>query len=313
MVERIRAGEHRISATALNLSPAERILNVTMTRSVTTLIAKPGLLNGSVTGVRCNGSVMANHPVRNAPVTILFEGPGRLNLTTDGDGKYQVFLPLAPGNHTLRAQFSSEDYPLYPSESNETTVVVLSPPLRFIPSGIPIITYGAIGLVLLGAGGAVIWYLRRGRRAPRSGTRLQEEPPEAIEIRQELEMIIREAEREFPPAGSAQEAALYKAINSLLGRYEACLREHGLSEAARQAYLALAGRIAARLRLPAYRTLTPREMSKTCTTENYAGIFGRFVGIYEKIRYGGSNSEQDRRGFEEELREADTNVQGEND
>ena len=312
-VERIRSGLHTVSAATGNLTPAERILNVTKTASVTTLTAKPGLTNASVTGAFCNGTVMANHPVRNVPLTILFDGQGLLNTTTDGEGKYKVFLPLSPGRHTLKAQFSSDDYPLFPSQSNEVALQIPSPPISFIPSGNPSLAYGAVALVLLGAGTAIIVFVRRRKPALHTGTGLQKEPVEAVRIREELELIIREAEREFPPAGSAQEAALYKTINSLLGRYEACLRAHGLSEAARQTYLTLAGRIASRLRLPAYRTLTPREMSETCTDESYAGIFDRFVRIYEKIRYGESTSEQDRKGFEVELQEADSKVGGDKD
>jgi len=105
-----------------------------------------------------------------------------------------------------------------------------------------------------------------------------------------------------------QEAALHDTVSTLLTRYFDCLIEHGLSEAARQAYLDLAGRVATRLRLPAFRTLTPREMSRAASTERYAGIFARFVGIYEQIRYAGRKSEQDR--FEAELPHADTVVGG---
>jgi hypothetical protein len=311
-VERIRAGEHTISAGTANLTPAERVLNVTMHDTATTLTAKPAVVNGSETGAVCNGSVIANRPVRNAPVTILFDGGSSTGTTTGEDGLFRIFLPLSPGTHTLRAQFSSDDYPLLPSTSKELTIMVPPPPIRLpdTSSWDPSIVSGVLAVVLLSAGTAAFWYTRRSKRALPAGAGFQEEPAEAVQIREELEMIIHEAEREFPPAGSAREAALFTAINSLLGRYDACLKEHGLSEAARQAYLTLAGRIAARLRLPAYRTLTPREMSRTCTTENYAGIFYRFVRIYERIRYAGSESDQDRRGFEAELQKADTNVRG---
>ena len=253
---------------------------------------------------------MANHPVRNALVTILAGGNRSMDTTTDNDGMYRVFVPLPPGRHTLRAQFSGDGYPLFPSVSDEVTIEVPPPPVAIrLPetsSWNPVLVYGTLALVLLGAGSATFLYLRRNKRA--SLARSQKEPAEAVRIREEIEMIISEAEREFPPAGSAREAALYSAITGLLERYEACLREHGLSEAAHQAYLTLAGRIATRLHLPSYRSLTPREMSTTVTTEHYAGLFGRFVGMYEKIRYAGSESEQDRRGFEEELKKADTEV-----
>ena len=71
---------------------------------------------------------------------------------------FRVFLPLSPGRHTLRAQFSSDDYPLFPSVSEEVTIVVPPPPVAIrLPdtsSWNPVIVYGALALVLLGAGSA---------------------------------------------------------------------------------------------------------------------------------------------------------------
>ena len=128
---------------------------------------------------------------------------------------FRIFLPLSPGRHMLRAQFSSEDYPLFPSMSEEVTIVVPPPPVTLtLPdtsSWNPFIAYGALALVLLSGGSGVFWYFRRGKKAVLASAGSQKEPAEAVRIREELEMIIHEAEREFPPAGSAREAALYTA------------------------------------------------------------------------------------------------------
>ncbi|GEM_PF-6955900 len=309
-VENIRAGDHTILAGTGNLTPAKQILRVMKVGSVTTLTVKPGHLPALGTGAHCSGSVMANHPVQNAPVKILFDGEGSIDTRTGEDGNYQVFVPLSPGNHKLQAEFSSGDYPLIPSVSKEVAIVVPPPPLRLpdISSSNPLFASGIVALVLLGAGSAGFWYFRRSKRAPPADTESFTEPADALRIREKLEEILKETERDFPPAGSEQEAELYHAINTLLGQYERCLREQGLSEAARQVYLTLAERIATRFHFPAYRTLTAREMSKICNAENYAGIFYRFVGIYETIRYGGSKSEKDRKEFEEELLKADTEI-----
>jgi hypothetical protein len=230
-------------------------------------------------------------------VRILSDGMTAMDLMTGEDGTFQAFLQLPPGRHTLRAEFSGEGYPLFPSASDEVTLEV--PPRPFsLPGtspGTPLILYGAVVLVLLGAGGAAAWYIRRGRRTPPA--ELEQEPAEAVQIRNELEEMISDAMQELPAAGSEREAALETAINTLLERYAAALGEHGLSEAARQAYLTLAARIAASIRLPAYRSLTPREMSATCWAETYGPMFALFVGIYERIRYAGSESDQDKRGF----------------
>jgi len=129
-VERIRAGEHTIAAGSGSRAPAEKTLRVTRVGSVTTLAAEPGL-SGTETGAICSGTVMANYPVRNAPVTILSDGSSRTDTTTYEDGTFEVFVPLSPGNHTLRAEFSSEEYPISPSLSEEVTIEVLPPPVSF--------------------------------------------------------------------------------------------------------------------------------------------------------------------------------------
>jgi hypothetical protein len=123
---------------------------------------------------------------------------------------------------------------------------------------------------------------------------------EADLIKGKIEKMLRTADRE-----QGSDAAFQAAISGLLDQYWAALTKDGLSEAARQAYLTLAGRIAYSLGLPlGYRTLTPREMSDYCSGERYAGFFTRFVSNYEKIRYGSSNSEKDRDGFERALQTA---------
>jgi len=295
-VERVPAGTHSLAAVTGTLTSEHLPLEVTETATVTSLIAEPVIINRSESGAVCNGSVLANRPVRNAPVRILIDGENPVDVITAGDGTFSAVLQIPPGSRTLRAEFSADGYPLLPSTSEGVTVEV--PPRPFqIPGtspGEPLPAYMVVAFVLVCAGGAAAWFILRGRSAP-SG--IEPEPAEAARIRTELEEMISEAMKELPPAGSEREAALKTAINTQLERYAACLGEHGLSEAARQAYLTLAGRIAASLGVPAYRSLTPREMSATCRSETYGHTFDLFVGIYERIRYAGSESELDKKGF----------------
>jgi hypothetical protein len=279
-----------------NITSEQRELVVTETGSATELTAKPVILNESVTGVFCNGSVMAEYSVRNAPVRILIDGSDSMMVTTARDGTFSAFLPLPPGSHTLRAEFSPNDYPLSASMSDEVTVTVWAPlfSLPNVPSMDPVILYGALLLIFAVAGGGIIWRPRR------------KETTEAARIQEEIEKMLRKAARE-----PGLEAALHAAIGSLMDQYWAALTKDGLSDAAREAYLALAGRIAQSLGVPvAFRTLTPREMTEFCAGERYAGIFGHFVGNYEKIRYGSSDNEKDRQGFENALQIADQELWG---
>jgi hypothetical protein len=291
-VERISAGDHVISAGAGNLTPAERVLTVIKSGTVTSLSAEPARAAG--TGAACNGSVLANHPVRNALVKILVDGSTATEVMTAEDGTFQAFLQLPPGSYTLRAEFSADGYPLFPSASDEVTIDVPSRPFSLPGTSpdTPFIVYGAAALVLLGAGSAAAWYVRRGRRAPPA--EVEKEPAEAVLIRTELQDIINDAMRELPAAGSEREAALETAINTLLERYAAALGEHGLSEAARQAYHPC-GQDRCQHPPAAYRSLTPRE-SATCRPRPMAPCLP-FCRYHERIRYAGSESDQDKRGF----------------
>ena len=98
---------------------------------------------------------MAEYPVRNAPVRILIDGSDSMKVTTARDGTFSAFLPLPPGSHTLRAEFSPGDYPLSASMSDDVKVTVWAPlfSLPKLPSMDPVILYGALLLIFVAAGG----------------------------------------------------------------------------------------------------------------------------------------------------------------
>jgi hypothetical protein len=300
-VEHIRAGEHTLVARTGNLASGVQVLTITTVASATMLTAESGLVNGTETGALCTGSVTADYPVRNAPVMILYDGQGRVDTTTRDDGTFEAFLPLEPGYHKVRAQFSDGTYPISPSRSAEVTIEVLPVrPTLDLPktsSWNPFLTLCLAVLVLLSGGCAAFWYFRRSRRVTFLRPGSSEEQAEAVRIRKDLEEIFKESLQELPDDGSEPEKGPDITINTLLEQYDACYRQNGLSEAARQGYLAVAGTIAARLRLQSYRSLTPREMSRICRAENYGATFDHLVGIYERIRYAGSTNVKDRTGF----------------
>ncbi|HPD76241.1 MAG TPA: hypothetical protein PKZ65_09310 [Methanoregulaceae archaeon] len=278
-VEQIRAGDHTLSARTGNRSAAGKVVTISSSGTTTAFTAEAGYFNRSETGAFCNGTVMAGLPVRNLPVLILEQGEIVATARTAENGTFRLFVPLSPGIHTLSARFSAEDYPLGPSESPPVTVTAPPTPIRVLD----VLGIGALILVILGAG--MYLFLRPRPESPAEGEPLPDIFPEAAPAPDTPEI---------PPE-----------IGTLLARYEAMLREQGLSEAARRGYLDLAARIAAHLRLPAYRTLTPRELSAICSGKRYSGIFDIFVDTYEKIRYGGSTHGEDRAGFEQELQLAD--------
>ena len=287
-IERIASGNHTLVSTTGNFTSDEQVLVVQQIGTTTLLRAVPGYTNFSEPGVYCNGTVTANLPVRSAPVLILADGDTAANLSTAGDGSFGAFLALPSGRHTIVAQFLADGYPLNGSESDPVTVVVPAVPIRLAD----ILIVAAV-LIIIAIAAAGIWLVRH---PPESGSRFTMAEEELLDgiLPETLGLQTIPVEPDIPPEAGA-----------LLARYEAMLREHGLSEAARRAYLDLAGRIAKSLRVKGYRTLTPRELSGACAKRSYGGIFDLFVESYERIRYGGSADLKDREGLEEELQVAD--------
>lgn len=287
MVERISGGNHSIAARTGNITSPQKILGIRMSGTTTTLNAEPGYRNNSEAGVYCDGTVMAGQPVRNAPVTLLAEGDAAMTIMTAENGTFREFLPLSGGSHSVTAQFSADGYPLNPSSSSPVSVVVPATPIRLVDLlGVAIVFFGILGV-------AYLWLIRRMERKTSP-------VPESEDGG--LDSLLSDTASPLP----ADPAELPPEIGTLFARYQAILKEQGLSDAARKAYLDLAARIATHLRLPSYRTLTPRELSGTCTTKSYGGIIDIFVDSYERIRYGGSTKQQDKTGFEQELKAADT-------
>jgi len=285
-IDRIAGGIHNVSATSGTLPAVTREFTVGVGGTTISLTADPGYHNWSETGVYCKGDVAANIPVGNAPVTIFADGQPAINTTTAENGTFSTFVPLQEGPHAMAAQFSADGYPLDPSVSSPVVVAVPSAPIRLAD------LLGAAALVLLALGAVFVWLVRH--------------PPGVAATEPEHDDGIGSLLTDSVPPAPEDSDELPPEIGTLFARYQAILREEGLSDAARKAYLDLAARIAAHLRLPEYRTLTPRELSGVCTNRSYAGIFDIFVDSYEKIRYGGSMKKQDQTGFEQELKAADT-------
>lgn len=110
----IPPGEHSVYATSGITSSAIRTFSVTPVNSTTSLdiralYNKPEIL--------CSGLVLANRPVRNAPVDIMADYPTILRQTTNKNGAYQAQIRLSPGTHNIQARFVNATYPIYSSGS----------------------------------------------------------------------------------------------------------------------------------------------------------------------------------------------------
>jgi len=308
-IERIRSGNHQVTARSGQLVSNIVPFTVHRSGSNTTLSAFPD--TGTIAAV-CPGTVTANRPVRLAPVNITEGNRVISSGRTDDSGLFNITVPLAPGTHILRAEFSSPEFPVNPSVSSPVSVTIPSPaPLPVPTAGAargPVLTWAAAILVILASAGIALLYLRKrecGGRGP-----VQEEPPEAAEIRKELDDLLRAG---CGPDRPAPVSDIPERLTTLLARYREVLRDRGVSDAARQGYLVLAGRVARVLGIPRYRTRTPREMAESGRDEKFGGIFATFIAAYERIRYAGSRTAQDEAGLEERLVLADSEIRGDGD
>lgn len=304
-IERIPAGSHNLTARAENITSPKVSLLIDPVNSTTTLSALP--VPGKLEAI-CNGTVIANEPVRYAPYVIAEKGEIIADGTTDGNGAFNTTVPLSAGTHYIYAAFSSPDYPVNASKSDLVNVTIEA------PQGIaaetkgnlqdPVIVWALVVAILAASGGGAFWYLfrkkgparRSGRDFPAAGDLLPPESPLPEKTPEQVRL----------------DRALFSSLkrDSLFDRYRRLLGLSGLSEAAHQVYLILAGRIAMRRHIERYQTLTSRELAHTCKEDRCGPSLHSFVGSYEKIRYGGKTDEPSRTAFESTMDTVDRDTRG---
>ena len=304
-IEKIPAGRHNVTARAADLTSPQVPLLIDPVNSTTTLSARA--VAGRQEAV-CNGTVIANVPVRYAPYSIVEKGKTVAQGTTDNKGAFNTTVPLSAGTHILYAAFSSRAYPINASESDPVTVTIETPPgIATETSGDvqnPVFVWALVAGILAASGGGAFWYLSRkkgadGRPGRGSPTAIDILPPEAPQAEKTPEQV-------------RIDRAIFSALkhDTLFARYKRLLGLSGLSEAAHQVYLILAGRIAMRRHIDRYQTLTSRELAHTCKEERFGPLLHSFVGAYEKIRYGGKSDERARGAFESSLNTVDRETRG---
>ena len=312
-LEVVPAGNHTLGAKSTNLTAIPRILTVEPVDSIINLTVQAVANSSRVT---CSGYLLANRPMRYAPVEITWEGHEPFTATTDGSGFYRTVFQLPAGTHRLAARFENGSYPVNGSVSatyDVTSTGETIPSIRksgearwangtLVNPGEPQENVGnpvagtiahilPVALVVLMATVAAFWYLRRGRR------REDRPAPHAEGLpNPSLDLFL-----EVPPP------VLPETLGAL---YLRSLRELGLSTAAHLVYSRLASSIGTHTGIRNPALLTAREMAGACTHQPYGKIFEAFVRCYERIRYAGQKSDRARRGFENSMEKTGAAVEG---
>ncbi|HII98422.1 MAG TPA: hypothetical protein HA272_03970 [Methanoregula sp.] len=299
---RVTPGTHILHAESGTTRSDQRILTVIPIDSVTALKVTTSKVPGNVT---CTGTVTSGKPVRHAPVELVLDGKKVKMATTGSAGEFKETITLPAGVHTVQARFTGTGYPVNPSESEVQTVIV--PPAAistviYIDNSIFVLVIVFIVLGLSGAG--ALWYSRRapaGAAPPAAGPAGTQAPePE------EDEGALPDLHGPALPAGAGAAAE-----SALAERYAAILTVEGLDAACHTAYSDLASRLARDHRIARHRVLTPREMAQSCKKRPYCSAFSRLVSAYERIRYGGCDTEPIREEFEASMERTDARMRGE--
>ena len=195
-IGRILTGSHLAYATAGTVYSEVATFEVVSASTTITL----AVMEVNATAVACSGNLTAEgRPVTGAPVLVRVDNATLISTETDGNGTYVKEIVLAPGEHTLQAEFHAAGYPLNASESETVAVQVRGEGLSPLPF-----------IAALAAAAGAGWYLQR--RRP------EESPPAAAEPPAEPEII--ETEPEVTAAGlPPREAAtvLFRRLRARLG------------------------------------------------------------------------------------------------
>jgi hypothetical protein len=306
-IERIRAGNRTVYSRSPTSRSVNRILTVIPVDSTTSLTVSKPDADGNV---NCSGTVMANYPVRSAPVQISWDKTHVLVTKTDVRGRFMREIQLPPGRHTLIARFSDENYPINPSESAPQVVdysLIQGPEVDYWFIGLVIFIIAVFLLFI----GFAAYYLRRMTqiKIPEAGISQEAGVPDGMDSAplvagSEMQAILSDA-----GAGTGESMDFGK--ETFVAYYTRLLRTRGVITASWRVYQHLAGHIARDLNIKRHRTLTAREMSRTCRSRPYCGPFARFISAYERIRYGGPVSAKDQTVLETALHSTDEKMGGE--
>jgi hypothetical protein len=302
-IEQIPAGTHIIYARSSTSRSVNRILTVIPVDSATNLTLSRPAPNGTV---NCTGSVLANYPVRSASVEIIWDQSHVIVTKTDADGLFMREIKLPPGRHTIIARFSGAGFPINPSESEPRTIDIDLTRDSETGDGQVLGTIGAMGILILFVGAAA-FYIKR-RLMPKISRLDPLQNPDGTEP----EPLQNGSDSQEPVPDIAPGDPNVVGEGPLISTYARIRKEQGLKAASLWVYQQLAGRIAGDFHIKRHKTLTAREISRTCRGKPYCGPFARFISIYERIRYGGQDTEKDQEIFETALNLTDEQMGGEN-
>lgn len=317
-IQRVSAGVHILSAHWGTISSEEMNLTVTPINSslvlnISALMFQPVIKTSGV--LRTSDFFgQSRRGINFAPVRLVVNDETWNKTRTALRGIYSTNLTLPEGRYLIYSQFSDKSFPVNGSTSQTYEVISSGISITSIKllgeTGEPIVdwpfglTEVFLGIIIISILGGALWYVRRGYRP---GLKINISPAPEIPDEESIQKTVSITVL----GGDSLEERIISDINgSLFSRYQAVLKESGLSDAARYVYIIFVGRIAGDIRTNVPLTLTPREVVQKILKQPYSGAFTLFVSRYERIRYGGVKEEEEQKSFETQITDTDTVMSG---
>ncbi|MCA1917024.1 DUF4129 domain-containing protein [Methanospirillum hungatei] len=265
-IHTISAGEHTLTARwGAVISEPSRIV----VPSLETTLGLRVLPVKGMSAVNLTGTLTARDPVPDVPVSILVQDKVCDTVMTNVAGTYLVTMPLSAGTYHVFTRFDDPSYPLLPSESqhyivesdgNRITSVTSSkagsiPPWILVLPGILLFTIP-------------IWYFWRKGIVQR------------FDSQDEVLSKLKDTPDQWV-GGDADDGMIDSAI------IPAAQYPPGPEELPRRIYLEVLSSLSRHQVFQISPFMTPREIAGALPDEVCKARFTRFIGWYERIRYGG--------------------------
>ena len=282
VVEHDREGTHTVFAVYKG-SVFSEIRALIIENRVTSLILEPPEV--TKTYVVFKGNLRTDTAaVGNAPVEILSDGKRASTVTTDSGGNFRVAEKIPPGDHSVKALFQADSYPLYPSESAEYTITVPKPPLLIERESVFYANPLHIGVLIASlcvSCVAAFFYLRRRRPGSIPVSPIFHLPgnglPEEMEKRERTPISPLPREQDEIPGILDVQAGLEPGMDP--GYLFSTLRKA----------------VSWHLSFLHPGSLTPRELCSLCKNLPFSTAVCRFARDYEQNIYGGQEISGDNR------------------
>lgn len=286
-VGNITTGDHSMVAVSGLIQSRSQALVVSGCNTTLTLSMK-AINNQSE--VSLTGNLYAQKPVKMAPVQILVNNETWKMTVTGDTGRYMTNLSFPQGTFLVSALFEDSSFPLNESRSMTYEIVstgtsissitraltASSQPARPKPLWvIPILFVCLIGVFFL--------YMRRKGIFFKE---LKDNGSSGVESNQPLGLI------NSGKLSSSWLSSHEQLAESLNGSSRGT-QPTRVNETAYVIYTRLVNRLSHDLNTPHIRTLTPREISARICFHPHADILRRFIRLYEQIRYGRYEGEED--------------------